>query len=589
MEPVFFDVGFLGSGMRYGSSRMSCVAVVACSNCGQIMGVTWKTNAEDGALNVPSEAKQKISICPICGHKTPLKKEYSISSLLSTRAKAVKQLEQQLEDNAKLASRKAVTSWLTKLPVVPELPSDNPQAQKLIEDTAILKEYILNILSAESAVYILSEQIAGLYKAQKQNDLLINAEIARRENEQKELAQKQAIEAERKRNEKVKGIKKEIAALRKKIAAYKSQIAEQKKLLEETDWSAQVTNLQHPQCQLIKVGSLPVKPLVPAMKKPGLFNKKKIEQENADMTQQYEAQLAAYHAACAEREAAERENQKRRCQYQEALAIYNKRLEEEAAAQKEKTQIVVQSIIQDLKKKIEDISLRISQKEAEIEAIAVDDCSDESEIIVEDMPCQNEIVLFLRKEIKEAEAQLRNAVKIRGQLYSYGIIHNKYRNQVALSTIYEYLDTGRCCELGGAAGAYNLFESECRSNLIISQLTQVIDTLEEIKKNQYMIYAELKQISKKLDQLNEKMDQAITELQSMRSEMNIHLQHISDNTDALTESNQQILTKTAIIAENTKAIEKNTAVTAYYTAVTAHYSKINAQLTNAVGFMLALK
>ena len=42
-------------------------------------------------------------------------------------------------------------------------------------------------------------------------------------------------------------------------------------------------------------------------------------------------------------------------------------------------------------------------------------------------------------------------------------------------------------------------------------------------------------------------------------------------------------------AENTAAIAENMAVVAHNTAVTALYAKKNAELTNALGFMVALK
>lgn len=55
-------------------------------------------------------------------------------------------------------------------------------------------------------------------------------------------------------------------------------------------------------------------------------------------------------------------------------------------------------------------------------------------------------------------------------LYEMGIIYPKYRNLVAVSTIYEYLSSGRCDRLDGPDGAYNLYEMELRQNIVIGQL-----------------------------------------------------------------------------------------------------------------------
>lgn len=114
------------------------------------------------------------------------------------------------------------------------------------------------------------------------------------------------------------------------------------------------------------------------------------------------------------------------------------------------------------------------------------------------------------------------------QLYSLDIIFPKYRNFVAISQIYEYFMSGRCTELEGHEGAYNIFESELRQNVIISQLNDVLANLEEIKQTQYMIY------------------------------------------DAICFANSQL----AQIESNTAAIAYNTSVTAENTAIIARYRNV---------------
>ena len=79
-------------------------------------------------------------------------------------------------------------------------------------------------------------------------------------------------------------------------------------------------------------------------------------------------------------------------------------------------------------------------------------------------------------------------------LYEHDVIFPKYRNLPALTSIYEYFLTGRCEELSGPHGAYNLYEDEVRKNTVISQLNTIIENLEQIRQNQYMLYEQVKGI-----------------------------------------------------------------------------------------------
>lgn len=134
----------------------------------------------------------------------------------------------------------------------------------------------------------------------------------------------------------------------------------------------------------------------------------------------------------------------------------------------------------------------------------------------------------IKKELEQSKAYIEKRApfiknihscnEALNQLYSLDIIFPKYRNFIAISQIYEYFMSGRCTELEGHEGAYNIFESELRQNIIINKLNDVLNQLEQIKQNQYMIY------------------QAICEANS-------HLAKIESNTEA-------IKYNTAVIAEN---------------------------------------
>lgn len=90
-----------------------------------------------------------------------------------------------------------------------------------------------------------------------------------------------------------------------------------------------------------------------------------------------------------------------------------------------------------------------------------------------------------RNKFDEIESKLSDVLS---SCYSKDIIYPKYRNLIAVSTIYEYFACGRCNELEGPNGAYNLYESELRSNIIINSLSQIVSDLDQIKNGQYALY-----------------------------------------------------------------------------------------------------
>ena len=101
--------------------------------------------------------------------------------------------------------------------------------------------------------------------------------------------------------------------------------------------------------------------------------------------------------------------------------------------------------------------------------------------------------------VSKIEWSLRESKAALDKLYSLGIVFPKYRNLVAVSTIYEYFASGRVTELEGPTGAYNLYENELRMNQIIDKLDVIITKLDEIKANQYALYNELRDTNKIVD------------------------------------------------------------------------------------------
>lgn len=108
--------------------------------------------------------------------------------------------------------------------------------------------------------------------------------------------------------------------------------------------------------------------------------------------------------------------------------------------------------------------------------------------------CDNHIIIPQQK----AEALLK-------KLYDMNIIHPKYRELLPIAQMYEYLDTGRCSELEGPTGAYNLYESELRQNIIINQLERVIRNLQQLSKSMYYATSALWEHDRILSQVSQQL------------------------------------------------------------------------------------
>lgn len=139
------------------------------------------------------------------------------------------------------------------------------------------------------------------------------------------------------------------------------------------------------------------------------------------------------------------------------------------------------------------------------------------------------------ENIDNAEWMLKDALE---KLYDLDVIYPKYRNLVAVTTIYEYLVSGRCDTLDGANGAYNLYEMELRQNIIIGQLSSILDSLEQIKNNQYTLYNEITESNRKSEKL---------------------LSNISNNIVFIKYNTEEI-------EKHNKALEKCCEIMKYYTA-----------------------
>ncbi len=128
---------------------------------------------------------------------------------------------------------------------------------------------------------------------------------------------------------------------------------------------------------------------------------------------------------------------------------------------------------------------------------------------------------FLQNQLDQAVQLNEQTVEILSKLYSMGVVYPKYQGLVPISMLYEYLASGRCSQLQGHEGAYNLYEMEIRMNLIISKLDEIIYKLEAIKNSQYMLY-----------QAIQESNQTAKHICNTIVESSYYLQNIDKNTEA---------------------------------------------------------
>lgn len=118
----------------------------------------------------------------------------------------------------------------------------------------------------------------------------------------------------------------------------------------------------------------------------------------------------------------------------------------------------------------------------------------------------DQVISKLTPIVQKSRQELQQTQDLLQQYYNLDVVYPKYRGLVPICTIYEYIESGRCVSLTGPNGAYNLYESELRMNLIIDKLDTVIDELVAIKESQYMLYEAIQASNEQLARLSNAVD-----------------------------------------------------------------------------------
>lgn len=96
---------------------------------------------------------------------------------------------------------------------------------------------------------------------------------------------------------------------------------------------------------------------------------------------------------------------------------------------------------------------------------------------------------YFKKNTNVAESAFQKFV-------SSGFLYRSYQSIVPICQFIQYLESGRCSELEGPNGCYNLFEAELRQNIIINKLDNIEQTLYRMEANQHVMMNTLASIDK---------------------------------------------------------------------------------------------
>lgn len=165
----------------------------------------------------------------------------------------------------------------------------------------------------------------------------------------------------------------------------------------------------------------------------------------------------------------------------------------------------------------------------------------------------------VQPEYDEASKLLKNMRYVLLNLYYYRIngtlcLHPDYRGLIAISVIYGYFDTGRCTQLRGHEGAYNLYEEEKIKGIIITQLNAISNQLNRLENS--MIY-----VGQAIQDCNSRLAELETTSNKMINAVNRVNMSVSNKLDDISNQNAQI--------------EENVANVAYYAEISANMDSIN--------------
>ncbi len=158
----------------------------------------------------------------------------------------------------------------------------------------------------------------------------------------------------------------------------------------------------------------------------------------------------------------------------------------------------------------------------------------------------------LNTDLQKLEQQHRQTQDVLSKMYDHNIIFPKYRNLVMVCSLYEYICAGRCHALSGCDGAYNILEMEIRLDRMITQLDYVVERLDSICQNQYMLYSVIQESNSRMRSILEATGCMARQMESIADQGERQSMALSQQMEKLQKSS-------AITAYQTERMQKELA------------------------------
>jgi len=178
--------------------------------------------------------------------------------------------------------------------------------------------------------------------------------------------------------------------------------------------------------------------------------------------------------------------------------------------------------------------------------------------VADKLSASNEPLRKLERELSKFEILsilYWDTKSVLDRLYSFGIVHRKYHNITAVSSILDSLDTGRTRSLiwnGSDPGAYNLYEEDVNANRIVGAIDSGFDKmyllisqeLHKVQQNQYALYNAVQNSNKLLMHISLASHEVLDRVDSISNKMNGDSGWLSSINSGLSELSSEMYANT---------------------------------------------
>lgn len=179
---------------------------------------------------------------------------------------------------------------------------------------------------------------------------------------------------------------------------------------------------------------------------------------------------------------------------------------------------------------------------------------------------ENEQRELLRQKIRELTQDQAESERRLTQIYAEDVIFPKYRNLVAVASLYEYICAGRCSSLEGHEGAYNIYEAEVRLDRIVTQLDQVLAHLDAIQNNQFVLFTAVQEINRQcvqilqsVQEINQRSINILDAAWTISNNIELQLDSIGSQTNQINAQLQELQNASALTAYHAERTQKELA------------------------------